>query len=241
MSRRLRPNTNRSLQVEIWVGCTDKILISDAYLDSVLSPTERARAGRFAFDSLRHRYRVGRVALRKVLSEILGQPPTRLDFSVGVGGKPFISDGPFFNMSMSGSMLLVGVTTGAEIGVDIELVKRFDEMDRLTGSVLSPSEQLGIANLADSERLRGFYRAWTRKEAVTKALGVGLNCDLQSFSVPLSMEYGNHPVEVSPSFPSDKPWFVHPLQVDPATEAAIACSRPIEISRYNRFGDGLEW
>lgn len=44
-----------------------------------------------------------------------------------------------------------------------------------------------LATFTEEEKLPAFYRGWSRKEAVIKALGEGLACPLDSFDVSLSV------------------------------------------------------
>jgi 4'-phosphopantetheinyl transferase len=48
-----------------------------------------------------------------------------------------------------------------------------------------------LANLPETERTRGFFAVWSRKEAFVKALGTGIAHRLGSFSV--SVEPSNQP------------------------------------------------
>ncbi|MDE7256920.1 MAG: 4'-phosphopantetheinyl transferase superfamily protein, partial [Clostridia bacterium] len=90
--------------------------------------------------------------------------------------------GVFFNISHSGEWTVTAVSDG-EVGVDIQKVKPVDM--RLATRFFSADEQKILADAGDgAERL--FYRLWTVKEAYLKALGVGLNRPLNSFSVRIT-------------------------------------------------------
>jgi 4'-phosphopantetheinyl transferase len=59
-------------------------------------------------------------------------------------------------------------------------------MDSVAARVFSPREHEVYLKLEASERARGFFNCWTRKEAFVKALGDGLRYPLDSFEVSLS-------------------------------------------------------
>ena len=56
---------------------------------------------------------------------------------------------------------------------------------------MGPDEQAELAALRGAEKLRLFYRIWTLKEALVKALGTGLFTDASQFQVPPRMRWGD--------------------------------------------------
>ena len=78
---------------------------------------------------------------------------------------------------------LLGITRGADLGVDLERVREIPDRDDVAGRFFSPAEILEYRSLPAEARLLAFYLTWTRKEAWLKARGVGLSADLASFDV----------------------------------------------------------
>lgn len=227
--------------LEIWCGNVDRIEIGAGAVDELLTSAERDRANRFAFPHLRRRYSVGRAALRRILAERVGRAPADVEILVRPGGKPYVPGGPEFNTSSSGPWILIGLGTDLHLGVDVELLRELDDMRDLSRRYFSNRECAELETLPGSLYRRGFFRAWSRKEAVSKALGRGLDMDFRSFSVPLDDIDACSPVARTAGFPGDGEWFVRPLPLIEDAEAAIAASRPVDIGTRYRIGPDLGW
>lgn len=73
----------------------------------------------------RQEYLVSRALLRQLLAERLQQPAASLQFCNGPHGKPGLHDDAWqFNLSHSGSWLVLALCPQGPLGVDIELGKR---------------------------------------------------------------------------------------------------------------------
>ena len=227
--------------VRIWSCDMDAIQVDDAYIGFVLTAVECERGERFKSDVLRRRYRIGRAATRKILGEWLGEKPNKLDIRVTEQGKPFIPEGPMFNVSHSERYLMIGVCADMELGVDIETVKPIDDFQSVARRQFSDRERDALAALPEEDRLCGFYRLWTRKEAVAKALGKGLAMDFTSFSVSLAESSQCESIEISATFPSDRACFVRPCSLFGEAESAIASTGSFRIAQQFHLGDHLNW
>lgn len=139
-----------------------------------LSDEERARAARFRAAADRRRYEHAHLALRELLAPHCGAEPAALRFVADAAGKPRLAGAPPFNLSHSGEWALVGWSDGAEIGVDLEVLHEVPDAAALAASVCSDAERAAWAALAAEARPAAFLRAWTRKEACLKAVGIGL-------------------------------------------------------------------
>lgn len=128
-------------------------------------------------------------AAQRLLARYLGARPETLEFAEGPQGKPQLAGEPIaFNLSHSAANALIAVSTSS-VGVDVE---RMDPSDAtvatLVDLVLHP-EDVGPWRASEPrEQVRSFYRAWVRKEAYLKLLGVGLHrtmTDLQIANGPI--------------------------------------------------------
>jgi 4'-phosphopantetheinyl transferase len=152
-------------------GITVWVVRLDELDEGVLPPAradDLARAERFRSAENGRRYLRAHCALEA----IVGAGPLAL----GVHGKPYLRDAPGlkFSLSRSGELALVAVSDAAEVGVDVERVRRVPEHEQIAQRFFPPSEAAELALEPEPRREREFLRRWTRIEARLKALGVGL-------------------------------------------------------------------
>ena len=121
---------------------------------------------------------------------------------------------PFnFSIAHSGGIVLCAVSTDAEIGVDIEQIipiKLADYEEQLT-----ENEWEYIQTAADQQI--AFYKIWTKKEALLKALGRGIDIDFDTMDVCDDVF----------SYENKKYWF-YPLSIAKGYIAHIATSVPFD-------------
>jgi 4'-phosphopantetheinyl transferase len=143
---------------------------------SVLSFDERAREARFVFERDRNRFSRARIGLRHVLSSYLEQAPAEIGFVQNEFGKPnLVGESRIgFNVSHSDDTAVIAVGQFAEIGVDVERVRRPTDIRGIAKSVFSIFENEALDSLEGNALLEAFFTCWTRKEAYLKAIGVGL-------------------------------------------------------------------
>ena len=163
-------------EVLLWQWDLDDPSLADA---AVLSADEVARASRFVVPQAARRFTAGRAALRQTLATLCGRTAAGLVVQTAGKGKPFIQDGPHFNLAHSGPVALFAVAA-FPIGVDVEAVRAVEP--GLAGLVFTPAELAYQRELPDADRVTAFFRGWTRKEAVIKAQG-GSIADLQTIGV----------------------------------------------------------
>ncbi len=162
--------------VSVWQWDLDDPALAD---EAVLSPAERARAGRFVVAHAKRRFTAGRAALRQTLAPLCGIPAAELELSTGPNGKPFVRGGPHFNLAHSGPVALFAVADFA-VGIDVEERRPLEA--GLANAVFTPAELAYLTVLLPQDRQAAFFRGWTRKEAVIKAQG-GSIADLQAIAV----------------------------------------------------------
>jgi 4'-phosphopantetheinyl transferase len=154
---------------------------------AVLSPDEHERAARLLCELKRVRFIAGRIALRRLLGQYLGEAPQALVFRYGPHGKPALVTGASdatltFNFSHSEDLALLAVATGREVGIDIEYRHRDISVATFARHMLCENEAAALQRLPAEQHKQALLTAWTRKEAYIKALGEGLSRSLKSFS-----------------------------------------------------------
>ena len=156
-------------------------------LESCLSSAERERAAKFHFERDRRRFIVARARLREELAARLGVSARQVEFAYGDNGKPRLANQALqFSVSHCDDVALFAFSHDAEVGVDIEAIRPVREADAIAVQFFSPLEHAGYAALAPRDRLLGFFRVWTRKEAYVKALGVGFSMALERFDLSVA-------------------------------------------------------
>lgn len=182
---------------------------------ALLDPGERARADAFGTRRLRAAYVTSHAALRRVLAAELGQSPGNIAFSTNPWGRPGLDQESLdFNLSHSGDLALIAVSRCGRVGVDIEEM-RPDPPYEIAPDVFTCEELTFFAGLPDEERRHAFYRFWTRKEAMAKGIGRGLDLDFRTFDVRSASV-------VQPGAPLGERWHVPPLPAIAGFAAALA-------------------
>jgi len=145
-----------------------------------LDEEERHRAARLIRDEDRQRFVFAHGGLRVVLSRYLEVSSGMIEIRRSEGGKPFLGRelqrrfSIMFNMSHSQGRMLIAVSKGQEVGVDLERIRSDVEVAKLSERYFAPSEHVLMMRLNQDERAPRFFRYWVSKEAVLKAQGVGL-------------------------------------------------------------------
>lgn len=171
-------------EVIVWSVELENVRIDDV---SALSSQEVDRANRFAFENVRRAFIQGRLFLRRVLARILDCSPAAIEFISEGNGKPKLRQGSLaFNLSHSGGTALLAVTRNRPVGVDLEFIRAERDLLGLAQRFFAKNEYDELRRLPETDQLRAFYLAWTRKEAFIKALGEGLSHPLDSFEVTLT-------------------------------------------------------
>ena len=171
--------------VHVWIAEFDELTRDLPMLETMLSPDEMARAGRYHSKCDREHYVAARGTLRVILARYSDGRPKWLRFSYGPHGKPMLaSEGSIrFNLSHSDGLVIYAVTLGREVGVDIERIGGAEDLDVLAEHFFSIRENAAYRSLPAAQRRDAFFACWTRKEAFLKARGEGLSLPLSDFDV----------------------------------------------------------
>ncbi len=210
-------------RIEVWSVALDVPAEQAAALEAVLSPDERARAGRFRFERHRRRFVVARGLLRRVLGAYLDVAPADVVFAYGRKGKPHLTGAAAalrFNLSHSGERALIALGR-IPLGVDIERLRPLRDPDAIARRFFSAAERETLAAQPAQGKIEAFFACWTRKEAYVKAVGDGLAIPLRSFDVTFANDcppaVRTHSLEEG-----GERWFLRPLEPAPGYTGALA-------------------
>lgn len=159
-----------------------------AQLREVLSAAEREKADKFLLADQTERYIVCRGAVRQILAGYLETVPQQLTLASGKYGKPQLEnhDSFWFNITHSGDLAVLAVSSIGEVGVDIEQVRQIRGLPRMVDRCLAAVERPDVLRLPSAEQDRQFLRYWTHKEAYLKTFGVGIRRPLEKIEMDLT-------------------------------------------------------
>ena len=200
-----------------------------------LDDAESARSRRFLAERPRRQYVLSRAALRALLCERLGCRNDALSFAVSRLGKPrALVDGKGvnigFNVSHSGEHGLIALADNGRVGVDVEERIVRHDIDGPLKTVFAPAERRALESARGEAKVRLFFRLWTLKEAIIKALGTGFTLETSDFQVPGAMLDGASAGNVRLPHIPEITWRLHSVG-NALFEAATAQELPQRVDR----------
>jgi 4'-phosphopantetheinyl transferase len=90
----------------------------------------------------------------------------------------------------------------------------------LGATIFSPAETKAFEATPPQDQLSAFFKCWTRKEALIKAVGTGLSYPLDRFSV--SFDEPARVLSAGPDHAELSLWHLHHLEPEPNYFAAVA-------------------
>jgi len=154
---------------------------------TLMSDDERAREQRFLVQPARRLHVLARGLQREVLSSYLpGTTPRELRFVSGDTGRPalappFDASGLVFNLAHTRGLVVLAVTRGAALGIDVEIYEKKVPLE-VARRFFSPLEADALEALPGDAQPRRFLRLWTLKESYLKAKSSGLAGGLSSMT-----------------------------------------------------------
>jgi 4'-phosphopantetheinyl transferase len=129
-------------------------------------------------------------------------------------GKPFIPGGPEFSISHSEGRVVLAVSQGGAVGIDIEKIRavNLEDFSRVLPEAAALNEKAG-ADRASAL----FFGYWTKREAVLKACGQGLLAPMERVSL-----------QSDRALFDGTTWHIRKLPIDERYCCHIATDRPLE-------------
>ncbi len=114
-----------------------------------------------------------------------------MNFLITKYGRPYIPNANFdFNISHSKNLVVCAIVRNGRIGIDTEYIKDVDHTEFYNCFTREEIEKIESA----SNPLPVFYECWTRKEAILKALGTGLNDKMNTINTTESVSIFNEDI-----------------------------------------------
>ena len=157
-----------------------------------LDQAERDAYGRFWHEHSKREFSLCRAALRAILCQQLDCSNQQLAFQSGEYGKPFAllngSSVPIeFNVSHSGRHGLIAWSPRERVGVDVEEWDTPRNIEDTLQTVFTSLERDELARSRGKRKRKLFFNLWVMKEALVKALGLGMAQDFSHFELPPSI------------------------------------------------------
>jgi 4'-phosphopantetheinyl transferase len=133
-----------------------------------------------------------RFYLRLLLGAYLGLPGKDVHIARRIKGRPELDSAQSrreldFSVARSNDCYLIGISSGACIGVDLEIAaRRSGRPLALARRYFSKSETVALSTLGEDELHRAFMHTWSCKEAIVKANGLGIANQLYRFTVDVN-------------------------------------------------------
>lgn len=132
----------------------------------------------------------GRVQLRRDLAAWAGVAVEEICFQSSPLGKPRAATQsgvvlPAFNVSHANGLLAIALARDGDIGVDLEqeTPAMAEEILSIARGQFAPAEYQQLLALSPEARPACFFRQWTLKEAMAKAIGAGFALALDQLDV----------------------------------------------------------
>ena len=212
-----------------------------------MSKDEWARQQRFLPPDVQRRFGACRGRLRHLLGAMLELDPIKIQFEYNSTGKPRLAKRHRstleFNVSHSGDWAVFGFGQATPVGVDTELFERRTNFKALAPLVLNDNERAKLELLPPADHNLAIMRAWVAKEALLKAIGIGIGSGLHSVEFPMPLPAVCAPLKIDAmllekldddascrmnSWIDAGTWRVHQLEALPAGFSAVACAASIK-------------
>lgn len=222
-------------KIHIWKVNTDypSVEIESLYRN-ILSLNERERVDRLRSEDDKKRFIVSRGQLRKSLSHYLEVGPADIAFTYNKYGKPSINseingENIKFNASHSNKLVVYAITQNTEVGIDLEYIREVSKADKIVSRYFGEEENDFYYSQPDDKKDLAFFTLWTRKEAYSKARGMGIGLPGKKFD--LNLVSPTHYKAIENREPE---WSIIDIDIDSAYVAAIATERrDLEICHYD--------
>ena len=161
-----------------------------------LNSVERKRYKRFVSKQQANQYLLARALLRSQLSKRVPDVlPHEWVFVVDEYGKPRLADGfshlnLHFNLSHSEDLVVLALSEGLDLGVDVECIHRPVFNMALAKRYFARTELADLMRFNGKQQVKRIAQLWTLKESYLKACGLGIRMPLAKLKFCFAGRYG---------------------------------------------------
>ena len=164
--------------VQVWALYDGEAEATCQALGHVLSKDERQRANSYRQIKHQNSFIYRRCVLRWLIGRYLNCKSESLRFELNPFGKPALlmpdAQGFEFSISQTEGLAVLAFAWHCRVGVDVEKLVSDIDINGVGQVVFSGGEQEAI-NTSTHDASSAFFTIWTRKEALLKAVGMGLS------------------------------------------------------------------
>lgn len=216
-------------KVDLFISYADEYLNNINSLKYKLNSEEIYKYQNIKSIYKRNIFLISRVILKSILGYYLNINPDNVVIDYSIYNKPFVKDSNLkFNLSHSGNVIILGFSNEIEIGVDVEKISYFPEINNVAEYCLNKNELRCLNKLKGDDKIKGFYNCWTKKEAFLKACGCGLQYPLKNIEVSLTPWEKSELKNINSSLVENSEWSLFSFSPDPQ----YICSAAIKSSNY---------
>jgi len=222
-----------SRMVDVWLSQpTPPDADSFRVLKGMLSDWEQDRFNSLKREEDKVRYVTSHVLVRAALSELYPVAPGEWRLKQTQTGKPFVST-PWvtqeIHVSLSHTRQLVGCAIAClPVGLDIEAVSQTLEVDAMLVYTMAPQELARWACQPQGDSVKRFLRYWTLKEALAKALGVGMAVPFSSLAFDIKDSRNADLIAMPADYGEVSEWRMRLLDLVGTHVGAVAARPQIE-------------
>lgn len=213
--------------------------------EALLDDDELEHYERLRFPEHQREYLVCHALTRVTLSRYRDVAPLAWSFQRNPFGKPILprSESLRFNLSHTHGLAACLISSGGEVGVDVEFHANSKSLLDIADHYFSPAEIDDLRALPEAARGDAFFHYWTLKEAFIKARGEGLSRPLDSFTFRLTADGDIDHFDSGEEGSSDERWWFRLLKLHPDYTAAVATRRETTAAPVLRLflGDLDDW
>ncbi|MGO4152596.1 4'-phosphopantetheinyl transferase family protein [Cupriavidus sp. YAF13] len=223
--------------VHVWVLNDYLIEPACSTLAHALSPDERQRARAYRHERNRNAFIARRSLLRWLIGGYLTCRPESLRFCATPFGKPVLqwphAAKLAFSVSHTDGMTLLAFAWDCRVGVDVE--RWIDGLDiaGIGRGIFSPIEEEALEP-ARPDSAATVLSIWTRKEALLKALGMGLSGEPNAYTTEDDLQIGEGRWRASHHGTAISGWTCLDLVLGPEVRAALAVSLKAASVTFHR-------